>query len=194
MKRISLFIAALALGLFATTAATCQKTPPTGPTGTDGGSGGIVSGVINCAEQGVHNAAIHIIDDVASALATGDYVSGLVALVKQFGEGAVDCAAAEIADTAGKHAAMDPLEATKAQRAKEWLASRPVTVSSLQKEKGSLQRQHRQGALTGDGDSGAPVLLEFGGSLSGGMCQCGPSPRGGCAPSIVGCGAPVFEI
>jgi hypothetical protein len=132
MKRISLAIAALALGLFFTSAATCQKTPPSGP-GTDAGAtSGIVSGVIDCAEAGVHSAAIHIIDDVASALATGDYVSALVNLVKQFGEGAVDCAAAEIATTASAHASMNQLEADKAKRAKAWLASRPVTVSQAE--------------------------------------------------------------
>lgn len=121
MNRITtilVFAAALAFG----GAATCQKPAPTNP---------VVAGIVNCAEAGIHEAAIHIIDDVASALVTGDYVSGLVDLVKRFGEGAVDCAAAEIADTAGKHAAMDELEATKAKRAKAWLASRPVTVAPV---------------------------------------------------------------
>src|SRR5262245_34282085 len=124
MNRI-VTIAAFAAVLAFSGAATCQKTDPNSPVTP------VVNGVVNCAEEGVHNAAINILDDVASAFATGDYVSGLIALVKQFGEGAVDCAANEIADTAGKHAAVDSLEADKAKRARAWLASRPVTVSSV---------------------------------------------------------------
>jgi hypothetical protein len=108
----------LAAALMFGGAATCQK--PTNP---------VVAGVINCAEAGVHEAATHLIDDVASALATGDYVGGLVDLVKRFGEGAVDCAVREVAETSGRHAAMDQLEAQKAERAKAWLASRPVTFN-----------------------------------------------------------------
>lgn len=120
MNRIGIIIGAIAIGLCAS-ASTCQKPTPTNP---------VVAGVINCAEEGVQSAAIHLIDDVASALATGDYVSGLVALVKQFGEAAVDCAVREVADTAGAHAKMNQLEADKAQRAKAWLDSRSVTFSS----------------------------------------------------------------
>lgn len=100
-------------------AATCQK--PTNP---------VVAGAINCAEQGVHNAALVVIDDVASALATGDYMAALADLVKKFGEGAVDCAVREVAGTSVQHAQIDQLEATKAEHAKAWLASRPVTFSS----------------------------------------------------------------
>jgi hypothetical protein len=125
MKRIAL-LTALAIGLLGTTAATCQKTDPNGPSPVDH----VVDGVVDCAKAGVHEAAIGIIDNVASALATGDYVSALGDLVKRFGEGAVDCAVAEVADTAGKHASMNQLEADKAQRAKAWLASRPVKVTA----------------------------------------------------------------
>lgn len=91
----------------------------------------VVDGVVECAKAGVHEVAVNLIDDAASALATGDWQSALLNLVKQFGEGAVDCAVAEVADTAGKHAALNELEATKARRAKEWLASRPVKVSGI---------------------------------------------------------------
>jgi len=111
------FAAALMFG----GASTCQKPTPTNP---------VVAGVINCAEEGVHNAAIHVIDDVSSALATGDYVSALTNLVKQFGEAAIDCAVREVTGTATAHAQMDQLEATKAEHGKAWLASRPVTFSS----------------------------------------------------------------
>lgn len=104
-------------------AATCNKTNPTEP------ANPVVAGVINCAEDGVHNVAINLIDDVASALATGDYVSGLVALVKQFGEAAVDCAVSEVGTTSNAHASMNQLEADKAKRAKAWLASRNVTFA-----------------------------------------------------------------
>jgi hypothetical protein len=91
----------------------------------------VVDGVVECAKAGVHEVAVSIIDDAASALATGDWQSALLNMVKRFGEGAVACAVAEVADTAGKHAALNELEALKAKRAREWLASRPVKVSTL---------------------------------------------------------------
>lgn len=122
MNRI-LMLATFAGVLAFSGAATCNKTNPTEPTNP------VVAGVIDCAEAGVHNVAISIIDDVASALATGDYVSGLVALVKQFGEGAVDCAVSEVGMTSSSHASMNQLEADKAKRAKAWLDSRHVTFN-----------------------------------------------------------------
>lgn len=146
MNRIILTIAALGLCLLSTTAATCQKPGP------------VVTGVIDCAEAGVHNAAVGLIDDVASALATGDYMSALADLVKRFGEGAIDCAVSEVAGTAGKHAALDPLEADKARRARAWLASRPVTLSSLPKKAGAHATAATGGALTVDVGSGAPLF------------------------------------
>lgn len=102
-------------------ASTCQKPVVTNP---------VVAGVINCAEAGVHKAALNIIDDVASALATGDYMAGLEDLVKKFTEGAVDCAVSEVGKTSTGHAQMNQLEADKAKRAKAWLDSRKVEFSS----------------------------------------------------------------
>lgn len=118
MTRIGLLVAVLAVGLLGTTGATCQK--PTNP---------VVAGAINCAEEGVHNSAINIIDDVSSVLVTGDYMAGLEDLVKKFTEAAVDCAVREVFGTSEKHAQMNQLEATKAEHAKAWLASRAVTFS-----------------------------------------------------------------
>jgi len=156
MKRIALF-AALIVGLLGTSAATCQKTEPKTPTDY------VVNGVVECAKAGVHEVAINIIDDVASALATGDYMTGLLNLVKQFGEGAVDCAVAEVGDTAGKHAAMNELEATKAKRAKEWLASRPVKVSEVSKNGGGCSNPAaRVGVLPPEGPAADAQLAATG--------------------------------
>lgn len=119
LAAVLIIAAALASG-----ASTCQKPTPTGPVAP------VVAGVIDCAEAGVHNVAVNIIDDAASALATGDWQAALVNMVKQFGEGAVDCAVREVGDTSGKHGSLDPLEATKAKRAQEWLDSRGVTFSA----------------------------------------------------------------
>lgn len=114
IAQIMILAAAFAFG----GAATCQKS--TNP---------VVVGAVNCAQEGVHNAAINIIDDVSSALATGDYMAGLEDLVKKFTEAAVDCAVREVFAQSTKHAQMNELEATKAERAKAWLASRSVTFS-----------------------------------------------------------------
>lgn len=86
--------------------------------------------VIDCAEAGVHQAALELLSDVALAVATGDYASALADLVKRFGEGAVDCAVREIGGTSNHNAQTtnDPLERTKAQHAQAWLASRPVML------------------------------------------------------------------
>lgn len=108
-----------ALLVFSSTAATCSKA--------GGGGNPVVAGVVNCAEAGVHNAALNLINDVASVIATTDWESALADLVGRFGEGAVDCAVAEISKTSSAHARVDSLEATKARRAKQWLAAHPVT-------------------------------------------------------------------
>src|SRR4051812_21038751 len=106
--RLLLFAALL---VFSSTAATCTKT--------GGGGNPVVAGVVNCAEQAAHEASLSVIDDAASALATGNWEAALADLVARFGESAIDCAVAEIAGTASAHAQYDSLEATKAKRAKQ---------------------------------------------------------------------------
>jgi hypothetical protein len=115
LRAAILVLVALAAG-----ASTCQKpAPPTNP---------VVAGVVNCAEQAVHDVSIKIIDDVGTAVATGDYVAALTKLVEQFGEAAVDCAVHEVLGTTTAHAQANELEAQKAERARAWLAGRPVQV------------------------------------------------------------------
>jgi len=67
-----------------------------------------------------------LIDDVNTALSTGDYVAELARLAANFGECAIEAAVREVAAKAEAHAQLDALEAIKAQRARDWLASRPA--------------------------------------------------------------------
>ncbi len=81
---------------------------------------------LDCAESATHNAAINLLDDVATALADRNWVGLLVNLVSRWGNDAVDCAVHEVAGQANHNAmAMgDPLETTKAARGRQWLAER----------------------------------------------------------------------
>lgn len=63
-----------------------------------------------------------LIDDVNTALSTGDYAAGLAKLVGAFGECAIVAAVKEVANKAGIRGQFDDGEATKAQRARAWLA------------------------------------------------------------------------
>lgn len=74
----------------------------------------------DCGAETVAN----LIDDVNTALSTGDYVAQLAKLVGSFGECAIVKAVEEVANKAGVRGQFDDLEATKAQRARAWLASR----------------------------------------------------------------------
>jgi hypothetical protein len=104
LARLCLFAFVLT---FTSTAATCSKVapPPNVPS--------------DCKD-----AAMHILDDVASAIATDNWRAGLEDLVSRFGACGVELAVGEIRDSATKHAALDSLEALKAERAKVWLAER----------------------------------------------------------------------
>ena len=76
--------------------------------------------VEDCGES----AAVNFIDDVNTALATGDYAGELAKLVAKFGGCVIEKAVREVADKAGLRAQYDELEALKAERARAWLASR----------------------------------------------------------------------
>jgi hypothetical protein len=69
-------------------------------------------------------AVANLIDDVNTALSTGDYVGQLGKLVGNFGECAIVAAVREVAEKAGLRGQFDDLEAVKAQRARAWLDSR----------------------------------------------------------------------
>jgi hypothetical protein len=63
-----------------------------------------------------------LIDDVNTALSTGDYVAEMAKLVGNFGECAIVAAVKEVANKASVRGQVDDLEALKAQRARAWLA------------------------------------------------------------------------
>lgn len=63
-----------------------------------------------------------LINDVNTALSTGDYVGQLAKLVGNFGECAIVAAVKEVANKAGIRGQFDDAEALKAQRARAWLA------------------------------------------------------------------------
>lgn len=69
-----------------------------------------------------------LVDDVNTALSTGDYVSQLAKLVGQFGECAIEKAVTEVATKADIRGQYDDLEALKAQRARDWLAKQHPTA------------------------------------------------------------------
>lgn len=82
--------------------------------------------VKDCAAVTVAN----LIDDVNTALATGDYVGELEKLIGSFvgcsARGVVVEAVREVAERAGVRGQYDELEALKAQRARAWLAAQPT--------------------------------------------------------------------
>ena len=102
MKRL---LSALFLALAFLLSVTCASTIPI---------------VKDCGAEAVAN----LIDDVNTALSTGDYVGELAKLVAKFGECAIEKGVREVADKAGVRGQFDDLEALKAQRARAWLESR----------------------------------------------------------------------
>ena len=76
--------------------------------------------VKDCSSQAVAN----LIDDVNTALSTGDYAGELAKLVAKFGECVIEKGVREVAEKAGLRGRFDDLEALKAQRARAWLESR----------------------------------------------------------------------
>ncbi len=81
---------------------------------------------IDCTEGAVHDTAVGILDDVATALADQNWIGLLVDLGKRFTSDAVDCAVREVFGQAQRNAmaSRDPLEQTKAARAQQWLTER----------------------------------------------------------------------
>lgn len=87
-------------------------------------------GLVSCASTGPivkdcsNEAAANLLDDVNTALSTGDYAGELAELVAKFGGCVIEKAVREVAEKAGLRGRFDDLEATKAQRARAWLDSR----------------------------------------------------------------------
>ena len=63
-----------------------------------------------------------LIDDVNTALSTGDYAGELAKLAGKFGSCAIEKGVREVAEKAGLRGRFDEFEATKAERARAWLA------------------------------------------------------------------------
>jgi hypothetical protein len=81
---------------------------------------------LDCARGSVHDIAVGLLDDVASALAGGNWIGLLKELAARWGYDALDCAVREVASTSW-HAAQvsgDDTQNTKAARGKQWLAAR----------------------------------------------------------------------
>jgi hypothetical protein len=114
----------IAVALFLATPS-CQHVPTPVKTG--------VSDVVQCSKAAVQDTALHILDDVASALATGDWQGGLLDLVKRFGGDAVSCVLDKIRGDAIKYATTtgspDQLEMLKAARANQWLTANHVVFA-----------------------------------------------------------------
>lgn len=90
----------------------------------------VTDGVVYCAEKATRDTALGLIDDVATALVTQDWKGSLVFLVSRWGNAAISCAVAEVADSSQRNARVsgDQLEDMKAQRARAWLAEHPVVM------------------------------------------------------------------
>jgi hypothetical protein len=96
----------------------CHRLPP--PTTS--------TGFLNCTVGALHDSAMNLLDDVASALATGDWRDGLAALVGRFGRDEVACAVQAVSGRADHNAqaTLDPLEGLKADRGRTWLTEQGV--------------------------------------------------------------------
>jgi len=88
------------------------------------------TGIIDCTIAALHDASMSILGDAASALATDNWRSALGDLVAKFGVDEVACAVQAISGSAEKNAAAtnDPLEALKADRARQWLGEQKVQI------------------------------------------------------------------
>jgi len=107
--------------------ASCKTTNVPGPVKTG------ISAVVQCTEHAVQDTALHILDDVASALATANWQAGLLDLVTRFGGDAVSCVLDKIRGDAIKYSRTvtepDQLEMLKAARANQWLTNNHVVFA-----------------------------------------------------------------
>lgn len=107
------------------------KPPPISPTAPDGGFADASAGqtFVDCSQTALHDAYLGILPDIETALATGNYVGGLAALVTQYGLAEVECGVAWVVDKANGMAqtTADPVQLTEANNGRAWLAAHPVT-------------------------------------------------------------------
>jgi hypothetical protein len=80
--------------------------------------------VTNVVTECADSSAVGLIDDVNTALATGDYVAALEKLVTQYGECLVEKAVQMVIAKADQRAQFDDLAALQKSRAQTWIASR----------------------------------------------------------------------
>lgn len=97
----------------------------------DGGGGvsTVVDDIVHCAESATHQASLNILDDVSSALITGDWKGALADLVSRWGTAAVSCAVQEVAGDANHafQASGDELSRLKAERGRKYLEAHPAS-------------------------------------------------------------------
>ncbi len=109
----------------------------TGGCKTSGGPGPVqtaISDVVECSKGAAASTALSILDDAASALATGNWEGALLNLVTRWGADAVACTLGKIRgdgvrymrDTAAAGGEVDKLEQLKASRADYWLKQHNV--------------------------------------------------------------------
>jgi len=122
----AIFVACVSAAL-ALTCAGCKTTSVPGPVKT------VVSDVVDCTKGATQDTALHILDDAASALATGNWEAALLDLATRWGGDAVACVLDRIRGESTRFNATstepDRLEAMKAARASQWLAENHVVFA-----------------------------------------------------------------
>lgn len=109
MKRIGVLVLLVFFGC----ATTSTPTTATGRFGT-------------CTSDAVKDTASHLLDDVATAVATQAYADSLADLVIRFGVSEVKCAVDLFIDSVtGRKAESDPLAAQQLARAQAWRTANP---------------------------------------------------------------------
>lgn len=108
-----LVLVLLAAGCFATTPRSSDGTTP-------------VQRGESCVSDSVKDKAGHLVDNVASAVATGDYKSQLDALAVSEGLDVIKCATDFfISSMTGRKAEADSMAAAQLQRAQAWRSANP---------------------------------------------------------------------
>jgi hypothetical protein len=129
LVRAGLFFVAVAVcsTAMALSCTSCKTTGGPGPVKT------VISDVVDCTKDAVRETALHILDDAASALATGGWQDALLDLAQRFGGDALSCALEKIRGDAIRFnrtvGTPDELEALKAERATRWLNDNHVVFA-----------------------------------------------------------------
>jgi hypothetical protein len=86
----------------------------------------VVAGVERCTGEAVQQAAANLVDDVATAAASGNYLGALGALAGRFGLAEVECAAQMFLGLHARSAGQDPALDLQNARVRQWLAKQPA--------------------------------------------------------------------